>query len=191
MKTEELHSVAMSLVDEALRLRMNGESEKACRKFSEAFYFENDAVSNALKEGLGEPSTSILIMSAAYLAYDAKLLNESEKMIGLALSRELPGEIREQVKTLYDNINFSRHLDLHGIVLQDNEVQISLAGDGVASGMIREDVFLRNCLLSTSSFKDPQKERRIDLFEKKEGRPVISQIGIVRFYHPRVRVVML
>lgn len=170
MKTEELHNIAMSLVDEALHLRMKGESEKACRKFSEAFNYENDAVSSALKEGLGEPSTSILIMSAAYLAYDAKLLNESEKMIGLALSRELSEEIREQVKTLYDNINFSRHLDLHGIVLQDNEVQISLAGDGVASGMIREDVFFEKLSTINKLFQRSAERKENRPFRKK-GRP--------------------
>lgn len=139
MELAEIHFKAMAIADEADIRRCSGDKENACKLYEEAFIMEKNAAEIAVKEGVGEPSESILIKSAACLAYDAQLFRESEKMVGLALSRELTEDLAEEMRDLLENIHFARHLRVKGVSLSDNEIQISVAGRGVAHGMARED----------------------------------------------------
>lgn len=139
MKLTELHNKAMELADDADLFMHSGEKQKAIDLYAEAFHLEKDAACEAANEGVGEPTESILLKSAAFLAFDAKLYRESEKMVGLALSRDLNEDIAEEMRDLLENIHFARHLRLRDVTLSDNEIQISVAGRGVAHGMVRED----------------------------------------------------
>ena len=136
---EQLHNEAMSLADEADMLRIRGNKEDALELYGRAFIIEREAAIAAISCGIEDLSANILIKSAACLGFDAGLIRESEQMVGLALSRNLPEEIAEEMRDLLENIHFSRHLKLNGITLSDNEVQIVVAGNGVAHGMARED----------------------------------------------------
>ena len=138
MELAELHYKAMAMADEADMLKKEGQKDDACKLYAEAFYIETDAAHLAVGK-IGEPTESILIKSAAFLAFDAQLFRESEKMVGWALSRDLPEEIAEEMRDLLENLHFARHLQVKGVTLSDNELQISVAGRGVAHGMARED----------------------------------------------------
>ena len=81
----------------------------------------------AIASSVEDLSSSVLVKSAAFLAYDGGLIRESEQMVGLALSRNLPEEIAEEMRDLLENIHFARHLRLNGVTLSDNEVQIVVA----------------------------------------------------------------
>lgn len=135
----ELHNKAMEAADTADMCMRAGEKEKAQNLYEEAFNLEKEASYDAVRHQVGEPTESILIKSAAFLAFDAQLYRESEKMVGLALSRDLSDGIAEEMRDLLENIHFSRHLRVKGVTLSDNEIQISVAGRGVAHGMARED----------------------------------------------------
>ena len=135
----ELHNKAMEVADTADICMRAGEKEKAQNLYAEAFNLEREASYEAVHHQVGEPTESILIKSAAFLAFDAQLYRESEKMVGLALSRDLTDGIAEEMRDLLENIHFSRHLRVKGVTLSDNEIQISVAGRGVAHGMARED----------------------------------------------------
>ena len=139
MDIVELHNKAMEVSDTADMCLRSGDKDKAQNLYKEAFYLERDASSMAIQQNVGEPTESVLIKSAAFLAFDAQLYRESEKMVGFALSRDLPDGIAEEMRDLLENIHFARHLQLKGVTLSDNEIQISVAGRGVAHGMARED----------------------------------------------------
>lgn len=136
---EQLHNRAMSIADDADMLKHHGHDEDAIDLFRMAFSLEREAAMVAINSGVEEFSANVLIKSAAFLGYDAGLIRESEQMVGLALSRDLPEEIAEEMRDLLENLHFARHLRLNGITLSDNEVQIVVAGNGVAHGMARED----------------------------------------------------
>lgn len=136
---EKLHNDAMGIADDADLLTHRGQVAEAKELFRKAFALEHEAAMAAISSGVEELSTNVLIKSAAFLAYDAGLIRESEQMVGLALSRNLPVEIADEMRDLLENIYFARHLRLNGIILSDNEVQIVVAGNGVAHGMARED----------------------------------------------------
>jgi hypothetical protein len=59
---------------------------------------------------------------------------DAEKLIALALSGEPPLEIAEELRNLLENVNFLRHLELKGIELSDNDVQLVIAGNEVGYG---------------------------------------------------------
>lgn len=136
---EKLHNEAMCIADDADLMRHQGKLEGAIELFRKAFALEREASMAALASGVEDFSAGVLVKSAAFLAYDGGLIRESEQMVGLALSRNLPEEIAEEMRDLLENIHFARHLRLNGITLSDNEVQIVVAGRGVAHGMARED----------------------------------------------------
>lgn len=136
---EKLHNDAMGIADDADLLKHRGQVAEAQELFCKAFALEHEAAMAAISSGVEELSVNVLIKSAAFLGYDAGLIRESEQMVGLALSRNLPVEIAEEMRDLLENINFARHLRLNGVTLSDNEVQIVVAGNGVAHGMARAD----------------------------------------------------
>ena len=136
---EKLHNEAMSIADDADLMKHQGQLVDALELFRKAFTLEREASMAALASGVEDLSAGVLLKSAAFLAYDGGLIRESEQMVGLALSRNLPEEIAEEMRDLLENIHFARHLRLNGITLSDNEVQIVVAGRGVAHGMARED----------------------------------------------------
>lgn len=138
-KIEQLHNEAMSIADDADLLKHHGKLEEALELFQKAFALEREAAMDAIESGVEDFSIGVLVKSAAFMAYDGGLIRESEQMVGLALSRNLPEEIVEEMRDLLENIHFARHLRLNGITLSDNEVQIVVAGRGVAHGMARED----------------------------------------------------
>ena len=136
---ERLHNEAMSFADDADLFKHRGQLREALELFRKAFSLEREAAMAAIASSVEDLSSSVLVKSAAFLAYDGGLIRESEQMVGLALSRNLPEEIAEEMRDLLENIHFARHLRLNGVTLSDNEVQIVVAGRGVAHGMARED----------------------------------------------------
>ncbi|MBQ6291606.1 MAG: hypothetical protein IJK76_05265 [Bacteroidales bacterium] len=136
---ERLHNEAMSIADDADMFKHRGQSKESLELFRKAFSLEREAAMAAIAFGVEDISSSVLVKSAAFLAYDGGLIRESEQMAGMALSKNLPEEIAEEMRDLLENIHFARHLRLNGVTLSDNEVQIVVAGRGVAHGMARED----------------------------------------------------
>lgn len=118
--------------------------QKAVELYSEAYQLEKDAAFAALQNDMGQPTISILLKSSAALAMRCGLNRDAEKLIGLALSGEPPTDIADELRNMLETVNFNRHLDLRGITLEDNEVQLVIAGRGVGYGYARSsDAFDR------------------------------------------------
>ncbi|MCB2215118.1 MAG: hypothetical protein KQH59_03570 [Desulfobulbaceae bacterium] len=143
MKTvQELHNKSMDNAEKALLHRMNGNEKEANKLFQKALFYEKQAIILLEKERIVEPTFSILHRSAATLALDCNAIREAEQLVTKALSFEPPYEIAEELRDLLEQIYFKRHLELRGVSLEDDELQMSLAGRGVGYGIVESKEFL-------------------------------------------------
>ena len=138
-EARELHQRAMGATERALLARRDGKHERAEQLFHEALADERAAALLVAADHKAEPTRSILLRSAASLAIDCGDPREAERLIGLALSGNPPDEIAEELRDLLEQANFRRHLDVRGIALTDDEFQMSLSGDAVGLGIVRQD----------------------------------------------------
>lgn len=130
----DLHPKAMDLAEEAFLLRRRGEDAQAKVFFLQALHLEQEAALLLLPTEDAEPSRSILYRSAASLAYNAEDFDTAERLIAHGLSGYPPSEIKEELKNLYEDINFKRHLQVQGIVLSDNQWVMTIYGNATSFG---------------------------------------------------------
>lgn len=134
----------MDLADQADLSKLKKNEEEAIRLYTEAFKIEKEVAIYARQSLIGEPSESVLIRSAASLAFSAKLYREAEKMIAYALWGEPPFDIAEELRDLLEMVNFERHMRVKGVELQEGDIQLEINGKGVNFGLARsEDVLGR------------------------------------------------
>lgn len=162
MDIRELHNEAMHKAELGDMQKHQGNLDEARDLYAMAYELEKSVATAALENQLGEPTISILLKSTASLAMRCELYRDAEKLIGLALSGEPPIDIAEELRDMLETVNFRRHLDLKGIVLQEDEVQLVVAGRGVGYGYAKsEDVLGR---------VDTFQKLAIRTIERKAGR---------------------
>lgn len=138
--TRKIHKQAMEIADQAFIARREGLHEQAIQLFQNAYQLEFEAAQQTIKE----PGRSILHRSAATLALHGQLLREAEKVVALALIGDPPPEIANELREVFEKINFHRHLSLQGIELNPSEMQMSIIGNAIAQGMaLIDDVVVR------------------------------------------------
>jgi hypothetical protein len=130
----DLHPQAMDLADEAFRLRRKGHDAEAKHLFLRALELEQRAASILPPIDESEPTRSILYRSAASLAYNGEDFDAAERLIANGLIGYPPPEIREELKNLYDDVNFMRHLAVQGIELSKNKWIMSIYGNATSYG---------------------------------------------------------
>jgi hypothetical protein len=161
MKSQELHIKAIEVADIAFIKKFNGLLDEAKVLFKQAFELEKAAAHAAMEQKVGEPSVSVLLKSAASLAINFDELKEAEKLICLALYGDPPFEIAEELRNLMEDLNFHRHLKLHGVSLSSTELQLVIAGNGIGYGMAKSELVFD----------------RINIFEKLTFRTVERKSG--------------
>jgi hypothetical protein len=139
----ELHQKAMELADRAAEARRAGDVNACERLTAEALKHEAEAAWKVARESDIEPTRSVLFRSAATLAIECRELRVAEQLIGGALSGTPPQEIAEELRDLLEEVYFQRHLEVRGVTLAPDEVQMTLEGDAVGFGMARSDAFLQ------------------------------------------------
>ena len=139
---EELHSNAMNIAEEAFIAQRKGATDKALVLFRKALGMETQAAEQ-LPIGLeSEPTRSILFRSAASLAYNTNDYELADRLVAKGLSGYPPEDIREELKNLYEDINFFRHLKSRGLILDKNQWMLTIAGDAVKYGGTAADYLL-------------------------------------------------
>ena len=129
----ELHNHAMTFVDQGLRERAQGNSELAIELFRQALEREMAAIENLTTQGgLG---WSVLHRSAATMALDCNDFRLAEKLASKALAGDPHPEIAEELRDVWEQSNFQRHLELRGVELAADEMQLSLSGQNVGVGL--------------------------------------------------------
>jgi hypothetical protein len=104
----EIHREAMRFVDEALRLRREGNAEGAREQFRKAWEWESRAAALAAQDVSLEPTRAVLHRSAATLALECGKLRAAERLIITGLSGNPPDEIADELRDLLVQVYFER-----------------------------------------------------------------------------------
>jgi len=142
-KVRELHNKAMELAQLALIARHKGEFDKAELLARQAYESEANAAELIPDEKASEPTRSILYRSAASLAYQCKEFKIAQRLIAKGLSGFPPDQIEQELKELYEQVNYEYQLQERGLELQEDDIQMSLHGNSVGYGTIDYDEFIK------------------------------------------------
>jgi hypothetical protein len=141
-EVRELHDQAMAFAEKASVAKLSGNLEQANTLLRQAYRNEVEAAKLLEDISSPEPTRSILFRSAASLAIDCNALREAERLVAIGLSGNPPSYIAEELRDLFEKINFHRHLDLRGVVLESNELQMSIAGKAISPGIAPSEYFI-------------------------------------------------
>ena len=175
MTVKDLHREAMKFNDLALIAKQNNNVSEVKENYLKAFEIEKQAFILFNSESSEEPTRSVLLRSAANLAILSEQIREAEKLISIGLAGDPPHSIAEEFRNLLQQVNFLRHLELHGIVLNPNELQLSLSGNQVGHGLIRSDEFLNRIeIIERMAFRTADRIRNKPFNDK--GRPLKNNV---------------
>lgn len=165
----EMHIKAMDSSALGFMEQERGNTGQAERYFKQALAEELAAIDKLAD--FTEPTFSILHRSAATLALDCKESRLAEQLVAKALAREPHPEIAEELRDLFEQIQFQRHLALKGVELEDQELQMSLTGTDVGQGMISADELLDR-IADFSRLVYRTAERKAGMEFRESGRAV-------------------
>ena len=129
----ELHNRAIAFVNQALSERSLGNVNRSLELFRQALGSEMGAI-DRLPEHSGL-SWSILHRSAGTMALDCHEFRLAEQLASRALAGDPHPEVVHELRDLWEQANFHRHLELNDVELGTGEVQLSLVGGWVAGGV--------------------------------------------------------
>ena len=170
----DLHKKAMEFADLGLRRRARGNAEESIEYFEQALHYELAAIDELDKtEAL---AWSVLHRSAGTLALDCRDFLQAEKIVATALAQEPHPEVAEELRDLLEQIYFQRHLDLKGITLQEDEIQLSLSGQEVGNGFVNvEEVYERISNSSKLIHRTVERKQNQPFRERGPGRKTIQE----------------
>jgi hypothetical protein len=131
---KEIHDKAMNLAEDAFHAQKSGREADAIRLFAEALELEQEAANSLPLSEESEPTRSILFRSAASLAFNSKNYEVADRLIARGLSGFPPPEIMEELKNLYEDVNFMRHLSAKGLLIDPNQWLMTISGDATRYG---------------------------------------------------------
>lgn len=172
----QLHNRAMELAQLAIVAREKGEGQKAEDLARQAYGYEAQAADLIPEAESSEPTRSILYRSAASLAYQCKELQIAQRLIAKGLSGHPPPQVEQELKDLWDQVNFEYHLQEQNVVLEDDDLQLSMLGRAVGSGMILYDEFTKRIGMTISLIN-----RTV---QRKMGREYQRRGAIAKQYKP-------
>ena len=133
----DLHNQAMDLVERAILERIRGNMDVNIQLHKEALELELAAIAEMDKYGeTAEPTWSVLHRSAGWMAFNSKQFRQAEQIACKALAGEPHPEIAEELRDLWEQANSHRHLELRGVELALDEMQMSLSGGEVGWGFV-------------------------------------------------------
>jgi len=139
---KELHNKAMLLLQDAIVLRHDGNDNIAKEKYKEAFALESKAAELVSQKNNCEPTRSILYRSAASLAYQSDDFHSSLNLIGKCLSGNPTPKIHNEIRALYENVNFKMYLNQKKMILTDEGLDFHLIGNQISDGLIFYKAFI-------------------------------------------------
>ena len=132
----ELHDQAMIFAQRAIVARESGDARAAAEMAALAAPLETEAARKIERAIASEPTRSILYKSAGSLAYQAGDLVLAEQLVIEGLSGFPPPRVRQQLKDLYEQVNFASHLQVRNVELKDSQLQLALVGENVGAGQM-------------------------------------------------------
>ena len=159
------HKKAMEFADLGLKKRAHGNAKDSLVCFEQALRYELKAINELdQKDGL---AWAVLHRSAGTLALDCRDFRQAEKIVASALAQEPHPAIAEELRDLLEQIHFQRHLDLKGITLQEDEIQLSLSGQEVGNGFVKmEEVYERISSASKLIYRTVERKQNLPFRER-------------------------
>ena len=134
---KELHDRAMDLVEAGILERVKGNEDLTVQRYAEALDLELSAITVLEERGeTSEPTWSVLHRSAAWMAFNSNQFRQAEQLASKALAGEPHPEVADELREVWEQANSHRHLELKGVELAPDEMQLSLAGAEVGWGFI-------------------------------------------------------
>lgn len=165
---KELHDKAMNFAEDAFLAQKSGRESDAIRLFADALELEQEAANSLPLSEESEPTRSILFRSAASLAYNSKNYELADRLIARGLSGFPPPEIMEELKNLYEDVNFMRHLSAKGLLIDPNQWLITISGDATSyGGTAAEYLLVRVEKITTQFYRTV--ERLLELPYRESG----------------------
>ena len=165
------HDRAMDLTFLADRAKAVGNLEEAGRLYKQALESELVALG-----ALHEPSSMTLAVmrrSAAWLALECDDTRLAERLASAGLADDPPRKIAEELREVWEQANFHRHLHTRGLDLADYEIEMTLSGPGVGLG-IAEWAAYRARVDDTLKMITRITERRADKPFRHRGAPAAA-----------------
>lgn len=139
----DFHNKAMEFAELALSEQAIGKGKESISLFEKALEHELAAIAELDKSNqIIEPTYSVLHRSAGTLAMDCNQTRKAEQIVAKALAQNPPEEIADELRDILEQIHFKRHLELRGIELGEDEIQLSLSGQDVGFGVVTSEEFL-------------------------------------------------
>ena len=162
------HDRAMDLAFLADRSKAAGNLDEARELYAQALESELAAL-HALRDPT--PMTlAVMHRSAAWLALECDDIRLSEKLASAGLAADPPPDIADELREVWEQANFHRHLQTRGLVLADNEIELTLSGPGVGLG-IAEWTAYRTRVDDTLKMITRITERRAERPFRRRGPP--------------------
>jgi hypothetical protein len=115
------------------------------------------------------------------LAYHAQEYDRAEQLIAYGLSGYPPGEIKEELRALFDDVNSRHHMAVQDESLPDNQMTMVFSGDATGHGIIPAELFLtRVNQIKTLFYRTV--ERLLKFRYRSSGPPPRSVIEIYSLY---------
>jgi hypothetical protein len=183
MTAKENHEKAMSLYEESLAAKYNASDKKRIELLRQAFKYERDAALLLKDKYELEPTRSKLFASSATMAHQLLDYRESEKMIAEGLSGNPPQDILEELRDLFDKVNFYRHLTTKGIELAGDEFRFTLgSGDEIMKGFAKGDEVLPR-IVGIEALYSRTVQRMNKRPYKSQGRVSAEDDNIIQMYY--------
>jgi hypothetical protein len=180
----ELHDKAAKLAQLAMIARHEGERERAEDLARQAYEYESQAAELVPDDKSSEPTRSILYLSAASLAYQCREFQTAQRLIAKGLSGYPPPRTEQDLKDLFEQVNFEHHLEVRDVILDDSDLQVSMMGKTVGFGMVLYDEF-KKTIEDTVKLIDRTVERKMGRdYRRGAGRPR----GIYRPFVPALSI---
>ena len=137
-----LHRQAMEHADAAMYFQSHGDEARFQEETKLALDLEERAAALLPCEEASEPTRTVLLRSAATLALRCRQLRRAERLVAQALLGFGPDALLDEIRDVLEQVHFDRHLAVQGDELSDNELQVSLSGQGVSFGVIAANQYL-------------------------------------------------
>jgi len=159
----------MEEMDSVLQQRLAGNERMAGHHLENAYRLEAEAANGLFGTFDAEPTRSVLYRSAATLARDCGQHDDAEKLIHRGLSGNPPAAIARELRDLLEEVTFARHLELRGVELGPDELQMAITGQEVGFGIAPTNILLTR-IHSTENLLYRTAERKLRRAYRDRGR---------------------
>lgn len=133
-QAEALHARAMERAEEAYVARL--QNRDASNLWHEALELEEAAAAWFRSDFAYEPTRSVLFRSAAALALECSAFERAAELAREGLRGHPQKDLEVALWHLLDRASFERHLRLSNLVLEPDDMRLSLAGPAAAPGLL-------------------------------------------------------